>query len=55
MQLKGSPLVERVVRNDGTIFYPYAGQIKVANKTREQVRNELSITLINLLLMFRWI
>lgn len=45
MQLKGSPLVERVVRNDGTIFYPYAGQIKVANKTREQVRNELSIIL----------
>ena len=38
-------MVERVIRNDGTIFYPYAGQIKVANKTREQVRNELSIIL----------
>lgn len=31
-----------VVREDGTIFYPYAGIIKVAGRTTEDVREELA-------------
>ncbi len=32
----------RLVREDGTIFFPYAGVLPVAGKTTEQVRRELT-------------
>ena len=31
-----------VVREDGTIFYPFVGQVKVAGRTARAVRNELA-------------
>ena len=45
LQVKGNPLIERVVRADGTIFYPYVGQVKVSGKTREEVRKNISTEL----------
>jgi polysaccharide export outer membrane protein len=35
----------RLVREDGTIFFPYAGVLQVANKTVEQVRHDLEAKL----------
>lgn len=46
--ISGSPYVERVVRNDGSIFYPYVGNIDVNGKTREQVRSLISNSLSEL-------
>lgn len=37
-----SPLLSRQVRADGSIFFPYAGVMKVAEKTRESVRLEVT-------------
>ncbi len=46
-----NPIFEKYVRDDGTIFYPNAGVIDVANKTVEEVRmlltEKLSIVLNN--------
>ncbi|MES1992962.1 MAG: polysaccharide export protein [Pseudomonadota bacterium] len=35
----------RLVREDGTIFFPYAGVLQVANKTVEEVRHDLEVKL----------
>lgn len=45
LQSRGSPLNERVVRTDGTIFFPYIGEIEASGKTREQLRSGISIEL----------
>ena len=45
LQLRGSPLIDRVVRKDGSIFYPYAGEIKAAGLTRETIRKKISTEL----------
>lgn len=42
LQQRGSPLSERVVRADGSIFYPYVGIVRAAGKTREELRSDLS-------------
>ncbi len=46
--ISGSPYVDRVVRNDGTIFYPYVGNVTVNGKSREQVRSMISESLSEL-------
>lgn len=46
LQQRGSPLSERVVRADGTIFYPFVGQVDATGKTREQLRKVLSDELL---------
>ena len=46
-----NPVFEKIVRDDGTIFYPNAGILKVAGKTVEEIRliltNSLSSVLNN--------
>ena len=44
-----NPIFEKYVRDDGTIFYPNAGIIDVQGLTVEQIRQELTIKLANVL------
>ena len=44
-----NPIFEKIVRDDGTIFYPNAGIIEVANKTVEEIRLILTDKLSNVL------
>ena len=44
-----NPIYEKYVRDDGTIFYPNAGVLKVDGKTVEEVRKELTSKLSNVL------
>jgi len=39
----------RVVNNDGSFFYPYAGQIKAVGRTVQDIRNELAKKLSSVL------
>lgn len=40
-----NPLIERQVRDDGSIFYPYAGVIPVEGLTREEIRLKVTYLL----------
>lgn len=44
-----NPIYEKYVRDDGTIFYPNAGVLKVDGKTVEEVRKDLTIKLSTVL------
>ena len=44
-----NPIFEKYVRDDGTIFYPNAGIIDVQGQTVEQIRQELTNKLANVL------
>ncbi len=44
-----NPIFEKIVRDDGTIFYPNAGIVDVANKTVEEIRLILTDKLSNVL------
>jgi polysaccharide export outer membrane protein len=44
-----NPIFEKIVRDDGTIFYPNAGILKVKNKTVEEIRLLLTDKLSNVL------
>ncbi len=44
-----NPVFEKIVRDDGTIFYPNAGILDVGNKTVEQIRLLLTEALSNVL------
>lgn len=44
-----NPIFEKIVRDDGTIFYPNAGILKVAGKTIEEIRLLLTSALSNVL------
>ena len=44
-----NPIFEKIVRDDGTIFYPNAGIIEVSNKTVEEIRLTLTDKLSNVL------
>ena len=44
-----NPIFEKIVRDDGTIFYPNAGILKVSGKTVEEVRLILTESLSNVL------
>ena len=46
---KINPIFEKIVRDDGTIFYPNAGILDVNNKTVEEIRLELTQSLSNVL------
>ena len=44
-----NPIFEKIVRDDGTIFYPNAGILKVGGKTVEEIRLMLTDALSNVL------
>ncbi len=44
-----NPIFEKIVRDDGSIFYPNAGVLKVAGKTVEEIRLLLTESLSNVL------
>ena len=44
-----NPMFEKIVRSDGTIFYPNAGILNVKGKTAEQVRLQLTSALSSVL------
>ncbi len=44
-----NPIFEKIVRDDGTIFYPNAGIIDVSGKTVEEIRQNLTINLSDVL------
>ena len=44
-----NPVFEKIVRDDGTIFYPNAGILEVAGKTIEEIRLLLTDSLSNVL------
>jgi len=44
-----NPIFEKIVRDDGTIFYPNAGILEVAGKTVEEIRLTLTDKLSNVL------
>ncbi len=44
-----NPIFEKIVRDDGSIFYPNAGVLKVAGKTVEEIRLLLTDSLSNVL------
>ena len=44
-----NPIFEKIVRDDGTIFYPNAGILEVAGKTVEEIRLLLTDALSNVL------
>ena len=46
---KINPIFEKIVRDDGTIFYPNAGIVNVENKTIEEIRLILTNSLSNVL------
>ena len=46
---KINPIFEKIVRDDGTIFYPNAGVLNVANKSVEEIRILLTEGLSNVL------
>jgi polysaccharide export outer membrane protein len=46
---KINPIFEKIVRDDGTIFYPNAGILKVSEKTVEEIRLQLTESLSNVL------
>jgi len=44
-----NPIFEKIVRDDGTIFYPNAGIIDVSGKTVEEIRQNLTVNLSDVL------
>ena len=44
-----NPIFEKIVRDDGSIFYPNAGILNVAGKTIEEIRLLLTDSLSNVL------
>ena len=46
---KINPIFEKIVRDDGTIFYPNAGIIDVSGKTVEEIRQNLTVNLSDVL------
>lgn len=44
-----NPIFEKIVRDDGTIFYPNAGIIDVSGKTVEEIRQNLTVNLCDVL------
>ena len=46
---KINPIFEKIVRDDGTIFYPNAGILQVSEKTVEEIRLQLTKSLSNVL------